>query len=155
MNRRTRTAIGAMSAALIIAAVLCFSAVSASAQPFVWNPPCTNNFIRNATGCTVTISFKQLPNFSIPAITLLPFQSLPLNDPPGTTIMGVISQMNVGVPFIQPGPPLPGTIGPPTFARARGIIVDPMGCCVDVYVVTSGAPDCVMYVYPGTLPCTP
>jgi hypothetical protein len=156
MSRRIRAAVSAAFATVILAGALCFNTVTASAQiPFGWNPPCTQTVVRNATNCTVTLVLRHTPVGSIAPITVPPNTSLPLVIPAGTLIGGAFTQAGNFVPAVLPGPPLPGTVAPLTFAYCQGVTTGPMGCCVDLYFVNSAAPSCVIYIFPGTPPCTP
>ncbi len=148
MNGRIRLSLLAAFAVMLI------SAISAIAQPLIWNPPCPGLRVKNLTAAPITIKLSTTPAGLLPIFFNIPpggvTATIPM--PAGATVDGVTSAGGFFYPVIQPAPPSPPapipanawipsvTLGPPPFT------------CVDLYLDLF---NCTVYIFPGTLPCRP
>jgi hypothetical protein len=144
----------------IIGAVVMLAIVSlstASAQPFVWNPPCTLTKIVNTLGCTIDL--RLVTNFgTLGPFTVAPNSSKVVQLPINTTISGVKTQAGNFVAAVTPGPVIPSPpASPGTIATSwcQAATIGAGGCCGDIYFDASGAPGCWIWIVPATAPCTP
>ena len=149
MKRRITLSLVALFAAML------FSAITASAQPLIWNPPCRTLHIKDMTGLGFQINVVTSPSGLVgPApVPVLPSGAAgPFLMPWGATVNGIISLGGFFYPVIQPGlasppAPIPSNGWIPNVTLAPGI-------CVDIYLDLT---NCNIYVYPTRFlpPCRP
>jgi hypothetical protein len=164
MHRNIRHSIASALAVLALAV----AAITASAQPITWNPPCPTARVVNFSPCAVTINLRTGPGGVIPPFTVNPcavatVPAVPV--PAGTLIGGIFTQAGTFVPLVSPGPAIAPFLTPCPFPASvlpsdgwiRGVILPPTGCCVDLYFYSAADPafPCTIFVVPGTAPCTP
>lgn len=166
MRKENRFSIGAMRAALIVAAALSLGAAIASAQALTWNPPCPSVTVYNLTNCTADLTMVTLANGPVPTITVPPCPAVvSVGLPSSVLILGVVTQAGTQVPLRSPAPafpavPCPMTSPSPSTAAdrwVRGVTLGPGGCCFDIYFYTTNDPlhQCTIFLTPGTPPCIP
>ena len=149
MKRRFRLSLVALFAAML------FGAITAAAQPLVWNPPCATLFVKDMTGGAIALTVLTTPPGLVGPVVVPPFGATgPFFMPVGATVNGITSFGGFFRPVFQPAPPSPPAPIPSNGWIPNVTIGPAPGICVDIYLDLT---NCNIYVYPtGFLPpCRP
>lgn len=156
MKGRIRISAALLTAAFVLS-MLSLGAARASAQAFVWNPPCVDTKIVNTTGCDANVTIAVTGGFVGPVFVPAGGTALIPLGGPVTWLKGVVTQAGTYVPVMSPGPiiPPPGP-GTPSSGWNKGITFGPWGCCFDVYFEQPGGSGCYIWLIKSSaVPCIP